>query len=476
MKIMFVAAEGAPFAKTGGLGDVIGALPKSLVKNGHEVFVILPYYDVVDQAFGHQVEDVLYFYTQVGWRRQYVGIKRLVKDKVTFYFIDNQAYFFRGRIYGDWDDGERFAYFQLAAIEAMEKIGVIPDILHVHDYHTAMIPFLLKEKYHWIQAYQAIRTVFTIHNIAFQGQFDAGMLGDLFGVGMERYEDGTLRWHDGLNWMKAAVLYADRVTTVSPSYAHEIQTPAFGKGLDQVMRMEAGKLSGIVNGIDTDLFNPARDPHLPAPFSVKDLSGKAATKQALQERLGLPVRADVPLIGMVSRLTDQKGFQLVLEELSHILQQDVQLVLLGTGDPDYEAAFAWFAKAYPEKLSANITFDLPLAQHIYGACDLFLMPSAFEPCGLSQMMAMRYGAIPIVHEIGGLKDTVAPYNAYEKTGTGFGFDQFSGFWLTQTLLFALNIYHNHKEDWQTIQQNAMTKDFSWDTASLAYLDLYKSLL
>ncbi|HEL0558581.1 glycogen synthase [Streptococcus equi subsp. zooepidemicus Sz105] len=476
MKIMFVAAEGAPFAKTGGLGDVIGALPKSLVKNGHEVSVILPYYDVVDQAFGHQVEDVLYFYTQVGWRRQYVGIKRLVKDKVTFYFIDNQAYFFRGRIYGDWDDGERFAYFQLAAIEAMEKIGVIPDILHVHDYHTAMIPFLLKEKYHWIQAYQAIRTVFTIHNIAFQGQFDAGMLGDLFGVGMERYEDGTLRWHDGLNWMKAAVLYADRVTTVSPSYAHEIQTPAFGKGLDQVMRMEAGKLSGIVNGIDTDLFNPARDPHLPAPFSAEDLSGKAATKQALQERLGLPVRADVPLIGMVSRLTDQKGFQLVLEELSHILQQDVQLVLLGTGDPDYEAAFAWFAKAYPEKLSANITFDLTLAQHIYGACDLFLMPSAFEPCGLSQMMAMRYGAIPIVHEIGGLKDTVAPYNAYEKTGTGFGFDQFSGFWLTQTLLFALNIYHNHKEDWQTIQQNAMTKDFSWDTASLAYLDLYKSLL
>lgn len=476
MKIMFVAAEGAPFAKTGGLGDVIGALPKSLVKNGHEVSVILPYYDVVDQAFGHQVEDVLYFYTQVGWRRQYVGIKRLVKDKVTFYFIDNQAYFFRGRIYGDWDDGERFAYFQLAAIEAMEKIGVIPDILHVHDYHTAMIPFLLKEKYHWIQAYQAIRTVFTIHNIAFQGQFDAGMLGDLFGVGMERYEDGTLRWHDGLNWMKAAVLYADRVTTVSPSYAHEIQTPAFGKGLDQVMRMEAGKLSGIVNGIDTDLFNPARDPHLPAPFSAEDLSGKAATKQALQERLGLPVRADVPLIGMVSRLTDQKGFQLVLEELSHILQQDVQLVLLGTGDPDYEAAFAWFAKAYPEKLSANITFDLTLAQHIYGACDLFLMPSAFEPCGLSQMMAMRYGAIPIVHEIGGLKDTVAPYNAYEKTGIGFGFDQFSGFWLTQTLLFALNIYHNHKEDWQTIQQNAMTKDFSWDTASLAYLDLYKSLL
>ncbi|MGT2802774.1 starch synthase [Streptococcus henryi] len=475
MKIMFVAAEGAPFAKTGGLGDVIGALPKSLVKNGNEVAVVLPYYDMVAAKFGDQVEDVLYFYTELGWRRAYVGVKRLVRDGVTFYFIDNQDYFFRGRVYGEWDDGERFAFFQLAALELMEKVDFIPDILHVHDYHTAMIPFLLKEKYHWINAYKNIKTVFTIHNIEFQGQFDPGMLGELFGVGAERYEDGTLRWNDCLNWMKAAVLYSDRVTTVSPSYAQEIMTPEFGKGLDQVMRMESGKLSGIVNGIDTDLLDPETDPYLVAHFSADDLSGKAKDKAALQERVGLPVRSDVPLIGIVSRLTDQKGFDLVVNELNNILQNDLQVVVLGTGYADYENAFAWFGHNYPEKMSANITFDLELAQQIYAACDIFLMPSAFEPCGLSQMMAMRYGTLPLVHEVGGLRDTVIPYNRYEKTGTGFTFNNFSGYWLTTTLSLALDVYYNHKEDWQMLQQNAMSTDFSWDTASLAYEDLYKGL-
>ncbi|MEE3737949.1 glycogen synthase GlgA [Streptococcus uberis] len=475
MKLLFIAAEGAPFAKTGGLGDVIGALPKSLAKNGNEIAVILPYYDVIDQQFGNQVKDLFYFYTNVGWRHQYVGIKEMIRDNVTFYFIDNRDYFFRGHIYGDWDDGERFAYFQLAALEAMEKINFIPDVLHVHDYHTAMIPFLLKEKYHWIQAYQKIRTVFTIHNIEFQGQFGPGMLGDLFGVGLERYEDGTLRWNNCLNWMKAGVLYADRVTTVSPSYANEIQTVAFGKGLDQVMRMESGKLSGIVNGIDTELYNPENDPHVTFPFSINDLSGKAKNKKELQEQLGLPVNENIPLIGIVSRLTDQKGFDILVSELESILQQDLQMVVLGTGYQQYEEAFRWFANCYPENLSANITFDIGLAQKIYASSDMFLMPSAFEPCGLSQMMAMRYGTLPIVHEIGGLKDTVEPFNPFDKTGTGFGFNHFSGFWMTNTLLFALDIFHNHKEDWQAIQKNAMSADFSWDTASLAYEKLYKDL-
>ncbi|MGT2960919.1 glycogen synthase GlgA [Streptococcus caballi] len=475
MKIMFVAAEGAPFAKTGGLGDVIGALPKSLVKNGNEVAVVLPYYDVVDAKFSDQVEDVMYFYTDLGWRHAYVGVKRIVRDGVIFYFIDNHDYFFRGHVYGDWDDGERFAFFQLAALELMEKVDFVPDVLHVHDYHTGMIPFLLKEKYHWINAYKNIKTVFTIHNIEFQGQFDPGMLWDLFGVGFERYADGTLRWNDCLNWMKAAVLYADRVTTVSPSYAEEIKTPEFGKGLDQIMRMESGKLSGIVNGIDTDLLNPETDPHLVAHFSADDLTGKAKDKAALQERVGLPVRDDVPLIGIVSRLTDQKGFDLVVNELNNILQNDLQIVVLGTGYADYENAFAWFGRNYPEKLSANITFDLELAQQIYAACDLFLMPSAFEPCGLSQMMAMRYGTLPLVHEVGGLRDTVIPYNRYDKTGTGFTFNNFSGYWLNNTLGFALDVYYNHKEDWRALQHNAMTTDFSWDTASLAYERLYKEL-
>ncbi|MFI3887218.1 glycogen synthase GlgA [Streptococcus parauberis] len=476
MKLLFVAAEGAPFAKTGGLGDVIGALPKSLVKNGHEVSVIMPYYDMVDAKFSDRVEEITQFYINVGYRHQFVGIKKIVDNDVNFYFIDNQYYFFRGHVYGDWDDGERFAYFQLAAIEAMEKIGFIPDVIHVNDYHTAMIPFLLKEKYRWIQTYNNIKSVFTIHNIEFQGQFGPEMLSDLFGVGAERYEDGTLRWNNCLNWMKAGVLYADRVTTVSPTYAQEIQTPAFGKGLDQIMRMESGKLCGIVNGIDTELLNPENDPYLSEPFSVADLSGKAVNKAELQKRVGLPVNADVPLIGIVSRLTDQKGFDLVVQELDNLLQQDLQIVLLGTGYHQYEEAFSWFAQQYPEKLSANITFDLGLAQEIYGASDIFLMPSAFEPCGLSQMMAMRYGTIPVVHEIGGLRDTVTPFNAYEKTGTGFGFNHFTGYWMTNTLLHALDVYKNQPEDWKIIQKNAMTSDFSWETASLVYLELYTSLV
>lgn len=338
-----------------------------------------------------------------------------------------------------------------------------------------MIPYLLKEKYHWINAYHGIKTVFTIHNIEFQGQFDPSMLGELFGVGDERYRDGTLRWNDCLNWMKAAVLYADRVTTVSPSYAKEIMTPEFGKGLDQIMRMESGKLSGVVNGIDTDLFDPETDPYLLAHFSKDDLSGKAKNKAALQERVGLPVRDDVPLVGIVSRLTDQKGFNLVVDQLNTMMQLDLQIVLLGTGYADFENAFSWFGHAYPDKISANITFDLELAQQIYAASDIFLMPSAFEPCGLSQMMAMRYGTLPLVHEVGGLRDTVIPYNEFERTGTGFGFQEFSGYWLTKTLETALDVYYNKKEDWKILQQNAMNMDFSWDTASQAYEDLYKEI-
>ena len=475
MKILFVAAEGAPFSKTGGLGDVIGALPKSLVKAGHEVAVILPYYDMVEAKFGDQIEDVLQFEVYVGWRRQFCGIKKTVLNGVTFYFIDNQYYFFRGHVYGDFDDGERFAFFQLAALEAMERIGFIPDVLHAHDYHTAMIPFLLKEKYRWIQAYQNIKTVLTIHNLEFQGQFSEGMLWDLFRVGFERYADGTVRWNDCLNWMKAGILYADRVSTVSPSYAHEIMTPEFGCGLDQILRMESGKLSGIVNGIDTDIYNPETDPLLDYHFNKSDLSGKAQSKAKLQEKLGLPVRPDVPMIGIVSRLTRQKGFDVVVEGLHRMLQEDVQIVLLGTGDPGFEEAFSWFGQVFPDKLSANITFDVKLAQEIYAASDIFLMPSRFEPCGLSQMMAMRYGTLPLVNEVGGLRDTVQPFNPIEGTGTGFSFDNLTSYWLNWALQTALDVYYNHPTVWKNLQVQAMECDFSWDTACQSYLDLYHSL-
>ena len=475
MKILFVAAEGAPFSKTGGLGDVIGALPKSLVKAGHEVAVILPYYDMVEAKFGDQIEDVLQFEVYVGWRRQFCGIKKTVLNGVTFYFIDNQYYFFRGHVYGDFDDGERFAFFQLAALEAMERINFIPDVLHAHDYHTAMIPFLLKEKYRWIQAYQGIKTVLTIHNLEFQGQFSESMLWDLFRVGFERYADGTVRWNDCLNWMKAGILYADRVTTVSPSYAYEIMTTEFGCGIDQILRMESGKLSGIVNGIDTDLYNPETDALLEYHFNKTDLLGKAQNKAKLQERVGLPVRPDVPMIGIVSRLTRQKGFDVVVESLHRMLQEDIQIVLLGTGDPGFEQAFSWFSQVFPEKLSANITFDVKLAQEIYAACDLFLMPSRFEPCGLSQMMAMRYGTLPLVNEVGGLRDTVQAFNPIDGTGTGFSFNNLTPYWLNWALQTALDVYHNHHDVWKNMQVQAMECDFSWDTACKSYLDLYLSL-
>ncbi|OTA27087.1 starch synthase [Alloscardovia macacae] len=476
MKVLYAAAEGSPFAKVGGLGDVIGALPKSLAARGHEVAVVLPYYDQIAMRYGHEMTDVTHWTVRVGWRQEYAGVKKLSMGPVTFYFIDNEHYFFRGHVYGDWDDGERFAFFQQAVLEMMERVDFIPDVLHVNDYHTAMIPFLLKEKYRWIHAYEHIRTVLTIHNLQFQGQYDAGMLPELFGMGTERFDDGTVRWNGALNWLKAGILYADRITTVSPTYAREIMTPDFGCGLDQVLRMEEGKLSGITNGIDTELFDPATDIHIPYAFSVEqNRDGKVKNKKALQERCGLPVREDVPLFGIVSRLTDQKGFGLVVSELSSLLQQDIQLVVLGTGDPRYEEAFRWFADQYPDKVSAHITFNLELAQQIYAGTDGFLMPSAFEPCGLSQMMAMRYGSVPVVHEVGGLRDTVEPYNEFTQTGTGFGFGEFSGYWFTQTVLKFLEVYQDHPSEFEALQTRAMSADFSWDSACERYEQLYAQM-
>ena len=476
LKVLFAAAECAPFFKTGGLGDVAYALPKELVKKNVDCRVILPFYQKMPASYQAQCVDLFDFTVQVGWRNQYCGLKELVLAGVTYYFIDNQYYFGREALYGYDDDGERYAFFQLALVEAMERLNFIPDVLHANDYHTAMIPFLLKEKYRWIQNFRDIKTLLTIHNIEFQGWYDGGKLADWFGVGMERYEDGTLRMNNCLNYMKAGILYADRVNTVSPSYAEEIKTPAFGSGLDVILRMESGKLSGILNGIDYDLNNPENDPFIDHHFSVADLSGKALAKVQLQELMGLPVVPEVPLLAVVSRLTRQKGFHLLLEELPHLLQQEVQLVILGTGDPDFERGFQWFATEYPEKMAASISFDVKLAQQMYAGSDIFLMPSAFEPCGLSQMMAMRYGSLPVVHEIGGLKDTVTPFNPVTGTGTGFGFNEFSGYQCMKAMEKAIRLYHESQPAWRRLMIQAMSTDFSWQTASLQYLDLYRSLL
>lgn len=478
MKVLFAAAECAPFFKTGGLGDVAGALPKELVKKGIDCRVVLPYFaKKIPAEYANQCEDLFSFYVNVGWRNQYCGVKQLVLNGVTYYFLDNLYYFgARDGLYGYYDDGERFAFFQLALIEMMERIDFIPDLLHANDYHTAMLPFLLKEKYRWIHAYSNIKTVLTIHNIEFQGQYAGSVLPDLFGVGMERYEDGTLRMNDCLNFMKAGILYADRVNTVSPSYAEEIKTPQFGSGLDVILRMEAGKLSGILNGIDYDLNDPDTDLSLPYHYNAQDLSGKAKNKADLQAKMGLPVKADVPLFAVVSRLTYQKGFDLLLDELHSLLQNDVQLVLLGTGEKDFENGFRYFAATYPDKCAVSISFDVKLAQQMYAAADAFLMPSAFEPCGLSQMISMRYGTLPIVHEIGGLKDTVIPYNIVTGEGTGFGFAEFSSYQLLKAIEKAITLYVGDPKTWQNLMQQAMAKDFSWKTSSKQYVALYETLV
>lgn len=475
MKLLFAAAECAPFFKTGGLGDVIGTLPKMLAKENRETIVVLPYFTKMPDTYKNQLENVLHFEINVGWRKQYCGVKRLTINEVTYYFIDSLYYFDREELYGYYDDGERFAYFQMAVIELMEKIDFIPDILHVNDYHTAMIPFLLKEKYHWIKAYHNIRTVLTIHNIQFQGQYASEILPDLFGMGTERYDDGTLRLGDALNFMKAGIMYADRVTTVSPSYAQEIQTPEFGCGLEAILRMEAGKLSGILNGIDYEINDPETDPALDVHYSVEDLTGKQQNKATMQKLMGLDEDRTVPLIAVVSRLTYQKGFHLLLDEFENLLQMNVQFILLGTGDPDFERGFTEIAQRYPTKSKVIIDFDVKLAQQMYASADIFLMPSAFEPCGLSQMIAMRYGTIPVVHEIGGLKDTVVPYNPVEGKGTGFGFQEFSSFRLIECIKKAIELYDFSPETWQKLIQAAMTRDFSWTNSCRKYLEMYQQL-
>ncbi|EOL45861.1 glycogen synthase GlgA [Enterococcus caccae] len=475
MKVLFASAECAPFFKTGGLGDVAGALPKKIAENGIEISVVLPYFTKMPDVYKAQCEELVGFYVEVGWRRQYCGVKRLSLNGIVYYFIDNLYYFDRENLYGYEDDAERFAFFSLAIIEMLGKIDFMPNLIHVNDFHSAMVPFLLKEKYQENEALRSIKTVLTIHNIEFQGSYSQDLLPDLFGMGSERFYDGATRFRDGINYLKAGILYADRVNTVSPTYAEEIKTSEFGFGLDGILRLEQGKLSGILNGIDYEMNDPETDKLIPANFSIKNLSGKMQNKQALQKKLGLPVKADVPMIGIVSRLTFQKGFHLVLDELSNLLEKEVQLVLLGTGDKGIEQSFRSFVKRYPDKISVNITFDVSLAQWIYAGADLFWMPSATEPCGLSQMIAMRYGTLPIVHEIGGLKDTVISFDPITKTGTGFGFSEFSSYYLMYSTLIAIELYRNDQHTWQHLVKTAMEKDFSWGKSSQLYLNLYKDV-
>ncbi|CAJ1201004.1 Glycogen synthase [Companilactobacillus paralimentarius] len=475
-KVLFAAAEAAPFYKTGGLGDVSLALPQALHQAELPIRVVIPYYGkLFPEKYQELVKDVMHFTVRVGEKTKYCGIKTLTLNGLKYYLIDNEEYFGRDNIYGYWDDGERFAFFQLAICEMLEKINYIPDVLHLNDWHTAFIPVLLKDKYQWINAYRHIKTVLTIHNIQFQGVYDPIILGSLFGIGRRTFNEGSVEYYGNVNFMKGGITYADAVTTVSPSYAKEIQTPGFGENLDGILRDNSYKLQGIINGIDMQVYDPATDPAIAAHYSVTDMSGKAVNKKALQKAVGLPEK-DVPVFAVVSRLTRQKGMDLLLDALDDFLKtRDVQVVILGTGNPDLEEGFRGYQRAYADKFVAKIDFDVKLAQQIYAGSDGFIMPSAFEPCGLSQMMAMRYGSVPIVHSVGGLRDTVVPFNQFTKAGTGFGFDDYQADVLGKMLNLAFDVYDKDQEAWQKIRKQGMTQDFGWKKSAQKYCDLYQEL-
>jgi len=475
MQIVFASAECAPFVKTGGLGDVAGSLPAALVRAGAEVIVMVPKYATIKDEYKAQMEHFSDFYVSLGWRNEYCGLEKLEHDGVTYMFIDNERYFARDYPYGFFDDGERFAFFSKAITESLQHLpaGFECDILHCNDWQTALAPVFLREFYQGLPLYDRVKTVFSIHNVAFQGQFSDTVMEDILGVAHIPAAASQLRCDAcSINYMLGALRYADAITTVSPTYANEIQTPEFGEGLDGVLRERSYALQGILNGIDVAGFDPATDKRIAANYTVEDRSGKAVCKAKLQEELGLEVRDDRPLMVMVTRLTRQKGLDLVMYALDRILAGGVQVAVLGTGDRDYEDGLRYFQDKYPGTMTARIEFDPALSQRMYAAADMFLMPSKFEPCGLSQIIAMRYGTLPIVRETGGLKDTVIPYNEFTGEGTGFSFSNFNGDEMGDAVFRAARLFWDNRDAWNQLVTQAMSQDFSWTRSADKYLDLY----
>lgn len=475
MQIVFASAECAPFVKTGGLGDVAGSLPAALVRAGAEVIVMVPKYATIKDEYKSQMEHFSDFYVSLGWRNEYCGLEKLEHDGVTYMFIDNERYFARDYPYGFFDDGERFAFFSKAITESLQHLpaGFECDILHCNDWQTALAPVFLREFYQGLPLYDRVKTVFSIHNVAFQGQFSDTVMEDILGVAHIPAAASQLRCDAcSINYMLGALRYADAITTVSPTYANEIQTPEFGEGLDGVLRERSYALQGILNGIDVAGFDPATDKRIAANYTVEDRSGKAVCKAKLQEELGLEVRDDRPFMVMVTRLTRQKGMDLVMYALDRILSGGVQVAVLGTGDRDYEDGLRYFQDKYPGTMAARIEFDPALSQRMYAAADMFLMPSKFEPCGLSQIIAMRYGTLPIVRETGGLKDTVQPYNEFTGEGTGFSFSNFNGDEMGDAVFRAARLFWDNRDAWNQLVTQAMSQDFSWTRSADKYLDLY----
>lgn len=476
MKILFATAECVPFVKTGGLADVAGALPKEIQKAGEEVRVILPLYKAIDQKWRDQMELVLHFHVNLGWRRQYVGVLKLEYEGTTFYFVDNEQYFGRDYIYGmGGDEGERFAFFCRAVLETLPKIDYIPDVLHCHDWQTGLIPVLLKSQYSQLDFYKDIRTIYTIHNLQYQGIFPISNIEDLMGLGDWAYTSDNLEFFGMCSFMKGGLVFADEITTVSPTYSLEIQTAYYGERLDGLLRSRVDHLTGILNGIDTVDYDPEHDPAIAKNYTADTFALKVENKIALQEELGLKVDPNVPMIGMVSRLSGQKGLDLVECVLPEIMNTGAQLVVLGMGESKYVDLFSWAQWKYPGQVSACFQMNHALAHKIYAGCDLFLMPSMFEPCGLSQLISLRYGTLPITRETGGLRDTVLAYNEYTGEGNGFTFLNYNAHDMLHVIEEAVNMYNGNREQFIKIAERAMRGLYGWDQSAYKYVDLYRKL-
>ena len=475
MKVLFAASEAHPFIKTGGLGDVMGALPQSLTELGVEARVVIPKYKNIKDELKQNLQFIKWFTVPVGWRNQYCGVFQYKYKDVVYYFIDNEYYFNRDGLYGYYDDGERFAFFNRAVLEFIKEIDWKPDIINCNDWQTGMVPVLLNLEYKNNEFYSNMKTVFSIHNLLFKGSFVPNVLPELFGYDYMPLTNGSVELNGSVSFLKGGINYSDQITTVSNTYAEEIKTQQYGEGLDGLLRCKSDFLKGIVNGIDYEEFDPEKDNLIFKNFTWDSISDKVENKLSLQKELGLPQRAETPMIGLISRLTHQKGCDLIVSIIDRLLQKDIQFVVLGTGDYWYEETFKNLQYRYPDKVSANIKFDNSLAHKIYAATDMFLMPSLFEPCGLGQLIALRYGTIPIVRETGGLKDTICPYNKYTGIGNGFGFKNFNSNELMQIIEYALTIYDD-KDAWNNIIRQAMDSDNSWEKSAMQYKLLYEDVV
>jgi starch synthase len=474
MNILFAVSECLPFAKTGGLADVAGSLPSELNQLGSKLSVIMPLYGSISPEYKERMEYIDSFDVEVGWRRQYAGIKWLEENGVNYYFIDYEYYFKRDSLYGYFDDGERFSFFSKAVLEAIPYLLHSPNVLHCHDWHTGIIPFLLNEYYRQLPAYQHIKSVFTIHNLHFQGLFPREILHELLNVEERYFTKEYLEFHGSVSFMKAGIVSADFVTTVSPTYCEEIKTEYFGEGLDGLLCTKDQKLIGILNGIDNELYNPATDPLIRSPYQFENISNKGINKAALQQYFQLQEDPGIPIVVLISRLTQQKGLELITHIFHEMIQENIQFIVLGSGDSAFEHFFQEMSDIHPDKVRAYIGFDEELAHMVYAGADLFLMPSKFEPCGLGQLIAMRYGTVPIVRETGGLNDTVLSYNEVTQLGNGFSFTHFNAYDMLYTIKRALSFYED-KKIWSTIIHQAMSKDFSWSQSAFIYNQLYSKL-